>query len=532
MPHASDSAPLVGLHLDLKGVMFKDAYIPQLLEDLAGQGVNCVLVEYEDVFPFDAKRGVDVAYDPSVTWSKATLAKFLHEADRRGIEVIPLQQCLGHLEYIYRWRRYRKMALDVKYPSTVDVENPKANALILEMLEQVIEAHPNSKYVHLGMDEAHALVVHAKAKKRDVVEVFLNHLEKLCAVCESYGKKPMIWSDMLEDHLSPHSLKLFGAFKDRIVLCPWDYGSTGTRLGSGRVSGWRVSKEWLNEADNPDAPSIGAGNTFIEEMPLPVRRLVGKNLNGRWFTPMFQADMWSSLGFEVVGASAVRCSSNLAVLPFFNKLRENIRAWGRAVKRTRILGQIGTSWARGTTWCPPGYNIDLTWPLVGDMARSMGVLPKPFFPGVAPSTVDRIVKTLGRSRADWRLEGPIADEMEALAPKVTEHRHEWESLMLMARALKLQRQAEYNVLEVDFFHANVRPVESEWQRRIAEQKQTLKEIAALRSRIRAHFGKRYHGDAFEEWVHDLFDLHETRIKESQKICRKKLAIAKRIYAKK
>ncbi|MCE9590984.1 MAG: family 20 glycosylhydrolase [Planctomycetes bacterium] len=533
MPRSRDGQTLIGVHLDLKGVMFRPAYIPQLLADLSGRGVNAVLVEYEDIFPFN---GIDLAWDDSVVWSRATLKRFLAEAAKNHIEVIPLQQCLGHFEYVFRWRRYRKFALDLKYPSTVDVTNPKAVGLIHEMLRQVIAAHPESRYVHLGMDEAHALVAYCKANKRDVVEMFLHHLSKLCDICEAYGKTPIIWSDMLEDYMNERSLKLFEKFRDRVVLCPWDYGSAGETIGAGRITGFRASRAWLDAADAPEAPTLGAGTTFIEDIPKAVRRLVQPYLHGSQrpvFTSMFQADLWTKLGFRVLGATAIRCSTNLATLPLYIKQTENIRAWGRAIKRTKQLGLVGTSWARGTSWCPPGFSIDLTWPLIDEMARAMGAKPGLYFKGIPAKTADRIIKTLGRSRADWRLEGVMANEMDRLAPRLkgaAGHRYEWESIALMARVMQWQRRAEYNILEVDFFDANNRPVDSEWQRRLDEQAGTLRDSEALRRRVKSHFSRCYHGDAFEEWVRDLFDLHVKRIRDGRAICRKKLRESRRFYA--
>src|SRR5262245_37316997 len=116
----ASTAPIIGVHLDLKGTMFKDSYIPQLLRDLASQKVNAVLVEYEDVFPYD---GLDIAYDRKTRWSKATLKRFLAEAKKNHIEVIPLVQCLGHLEYVLGYDRYRKYAENYKYPSTIKVDD-------------------------------------------------------------------------------------------------------------------------------------------------------------------------------------------------------------------------------------------------------------------------------------------------------------------------------------------------------------------------------------------------------------------------
>jgi hypothetical protein len=68
--------PIIGIHLDLKGVAFRHSYVPQLMKDLAGQRVNAVLVEYEDVFPFD---GIDIAADRKTRWSKRMLREFLYK---------------------------------------------------------------------------------------------------------------------------------------------------------------------------------------------------------------------------------------------------------------------------------------------------------------------------------------------------------------------------------------------------------------------------------------------------------------------
>ena len=159
----------------------------------------------------------------------------------------------------------------------------------------------------------------------------------------------------------------------------------------------------------------------------------------------------------------------------------------------------------------------------------MGAQPKPFWPGLPANNIDRIIRTLGRCRDNWSLEITIADEMDQLAPKLRAHRYEWTGIALMARVLALQRRADYNILEVDFFTANSRPCDTEWQRRINEQNQTLRAIAVLRHKVRAHFGKRYAGSAFEEWLRHLFDLHEQRLRAGQPVCRAKLKRARQFY---
>ncbi len=164
---------IVGVHLDLKGVMPKPAYLPVYLADLKAQGVNTLLVEYEDAFPF---AELELAADPATVWTPAGLRRFLRLAAAHGLEVIPLQQCLGHLEYLLRWKRYRRFAEDRAYPSTIRLADPRARALIRDMLRQVMAAHPDSRFVHLGMDEAHALVGAARRAGREPLEIYVEYL--------------------------------------------------------------------------------------------------------------------------------------------------------------------------------------------------------------------------------------------------------------------------------------------------------------------------------------------------------------------
>lgn len=515
--------PLIGIQLDLKGMNFKPSYIPQYFTDLASQKINAVLVEYEDVFPF---RGHRFTKETSRIWSPATVRTFLREAKRHDIEIIPLVQCLGHLEYALAWKSYRRFAENYAYPSTIRVDDPGAVRFITDLLQQILIAHPDSRYVHLGMDEAHALHDAAKRLKRDVLDLFLDHLRTLIPIVESAGKTPMIWTDMLDDHYRPGA---FDEFRKRVVFVGWEYSPVyGLTPVSRFHGGYRVSRTWLNEPENRAAPTIGPGTKFTEDFPPAIQQLVEPYRRGRLYVPGFQLDIWTKTGVRAVAASAARVSSNWQVLPYYNALASNIRGAAAAVKRTRQLGQIATSWARGTSWCPPNFCIDLQWPLIAILAQSMGEKPKPFWPGIPVKTVDRIIRTLGRCREDWGLELQIADEMDKLKPRA--HRYEWQSLALMARVWALLRRADYDILEVDFFTSNCRPCDTEWQRRLRSSAQTLRDIATMRRQVRAHFGKRYAGGDYEEWLRHLFDLHEQRIRAGRKICQRKMKLSRRHYS--
>lgn len=503
--------PIVGLHLDLKGVQFRPDALPQLLDDARGQGINTLLAEYEDVFPFE---GLNIAADPPTAWTREGLQRFLEECAARGLQVIPLQQCLGHLEYLLAREDYSHFALDPSYPGTLDITNSQAKFLVLSMLEQMLLAHPQSRYVHLGMDEAHALVNYAQKTGQDVLALFFGWLDELCGLCERHGKTPIIWSDMLEDYLSAGALPLFERFRERVILCPWDYGSTGEDIQVARIGGWRISREWLDEPDNPAAPPVVANQQFLEDLPPEVLDLMAPYRRGRGVLAMFQVDLWTRLGFRVLGATAVRVSADGPLLPHFNTRRENIRAWGRAIERTGALGLIATSWARGTTWCPPNFPFDVTWPLVGEVARVCGAGPAPFFAGIDEAEVERILRTLGRCREEkngWRFEEPLLQQMRDLEPRLQSHLFEWRSLMLMQETLVLHRRCAFAQLEVWDFACSDRLPTSQWQRRRADQKALTRDSEELENRVRAHFEQRYGGASWEEWLRHLFQTPATRL---------------------
>jgi hypothetical protein len=196
-----------------------------------------------------------------------------------------------------------------------------------------------------------------------------------------------------------------------------------------------------------------------------------------------------------------------------------------------MLGVIATSWARGTSFCPPNFSVDLTWHTLGRFSEGMGGKPKPFFAGVELKKVDRIVKTLGRCRVDWSREATVIKEMRSLTPKLKAHRYEWESLALSAELFSLRRRLEYYISEVEYFHSNHRPNEGEWVRRLADQASGLKEIAVMRKRLVTHFGKRFYGQHFEEWIVDVLDLHERRLKECRVESMRKLKLARKVYSR-
>src|SRR5690349_16494839 len=91
---SSPAIPVRGLQLDLKGLAPMPPRLLSLLRLASASGYNAVIVEWEDAFPWTC----DPRYRAKTAYSAETVAQFHHEATRLHLDVIPLVQCLGHME--------------------------------------------------------------------------------------------------------------------------------------------------------------------------------------------------------------------------------------------------------------------------------------------------------------------------------------------------------------------------------------------------------------------------------------------------
>lgn len=525
MPHRPD-APIIGAQLDLKGSAWKPAALTGILDDMAGLGINCLLVEYEDLFPF---QGLALAEDSRAVWKPRTLTAFLDRAHELGIEIIPLQQCLGHLEYLFRWDRYRHLAQDPAYPSTIRIDHDDALTLLKDMLGQIMDAHPRSRYIHLGMDEAHALKQNPLVEKKGgVLGAFLHHLDALTSFVESRGKTPIIWTDMIEDHYDPKSPLL--DLRDRVVFMPWDYASTGQPQPQGRIHGWRQSRDFWKD------PMLAGGkplpeDAVVEGLPAAVRREIAPYYDPetRLFAPMWQVDWLSAKGLRLIGAGAARSTSHGETIPHYQHLMRNLDAWSTAIQRNNQLGVMATSWARGTTFCPPNLVLEMTWPALEHFGRAWGAGKHRFWTGLSASRQERLIGLIGHCQQGWSAHDVVLAEMAEARAAIRSHVWEWDALRLMVETHKFHADVHFAGLEVDWFAAAQRPVDAEWQRRLDYQANRRKLGHDLRRRVQSHFSQRYHGMAYREWLDHLFAVPQAKLDRLTATSRPALAAARKRY---
>ncbi|KAJ8709689.1 hypothetical protein PYW08_009693 [Mythimna loreyi] len=224
-PKSSVNLRYVAVHIDLKGSPPKITYLVSLLPVLSIYGVNAILMEYEDMFPY-----VDsiAKISSSNAYKRTELLMFINSAKNLKMEIIPLIQTFGHMEYVLKLKEFAHLRERKKSHKDICPSNPESKVLITTMLKQVIDLHAiiyPLQHIHVGCDEVRNLNVCPKCKKRRLKsgELFIDHVKEVTSIVKEINPslKVLIWADML---LKPGAPKMYNIHNVEAVS--WAYGAT------------------------------------------------------------------------------------------------------------------------------------------------------------------------------------------------------------------------------------------------------------------------------------------------------------------
>lgn len=284
------------IHLDLKGVPPTSRRLVRLLEIFAAARYNSVLVEWEDSFPWT----VDKRFRSETAYSSGTIKKFVKAASDLGIEIIPLVQCLGHMETPLRLREYKHLRETAGDGSVLNPLAQGARELVEKMVDDVLSLMPDVRLFHLGGDEAWTFGTHPETKKYVAKHgkgaLYLHHVEPLLDKLNRRNIRPMLWHDMMRDWDSA-ALRRLARKADLVV---WGYSG------------------------HPYAMGKHCNKDIIE-------RFAGHNV-----------PLWGATAYK--GADG-----NDKDLPDIACREANALAWVEVAKRYGFAGVIATAWSRYTT---------------------------------------------------------------------------------------------------------------------------------------------------------------------------------------
>lgn len=336
-----------GFHLDLRIQTMQMPALKNLALQLHRQGINTLLMEWEASYPFEQDPQIANGY----TYTRAQIKDFIDYCHQLNIDVIPLQQSFGHVEYILRNNRYAALREDEHDLSQVCPAQKELNKTLFTRLFKDLAATHNSPYIHIGCDETHLLghcpLCKKLAAEEGLSKLYFDHVKMLCDIVISLGKTPVLWADIALKH--PEYLQLL---PKQTVLVDWNYGWDFNQFGDHTKlvgSGYEIwgAPALRSEPDNYYLESWQHHLDNIAQFIPQCRRLGYKGIiMTSWSTsgvydPLFNADD------EVVELYAVR---HVYPLSGFNLL---ITAY------TQALQQRGFDPARFiASYCHSRYALD------------------------------------------------------------------------------------------------------------------------------------------------------------------------------
>ena len=210
-------------HLDFRAQVMTVPAIKELALDLSEKGINAIIIEYEATFPFKKHATLCNKY----AYSRKDVKEIVDYCKSLGIDVIPLQNCFGHCEYILRHDRYINLREDRKEvsqvcPSKID----SAEKVFGEIFSEVASLHP-SKYFHIGADETYLLGHCKECSKKDKSKLFVDYVKAMCKIVEGMGKTPIIWADIILKYP-----KVAHELPKNLVFVDWNYGWSPNHFGN------------------------------------------------------------------------------------------------------------------------------------------------------------------------------------------------------------------------------------------------------------------------------------------------------------
>jgi len=218
--------PIKGFHLDLRIQVMKLPALKEFVLNLSKNGINTLVMEWEGTYPFEKHAVIANKY----AYSRAEVKSFIAYCDSLKIDVIPLQQSFGHVEYILKNYRYKNLREDQKDYSQVNpIKEEACKALFSDLYKDLISTHKSS-YFHIGGDETYLLGRSPESKRKadslGMGRLYGDYIKMLCELVVSLGKKPVVWADIALKY--PDALK---SLPKETIFIDWNYGWDLDRFG-------------------------------------------------------------------------------------------------------------------------------------------------------------------------------------------------------------------------------------------------------------------------------------------------------------
>lgn len=320
--------PMRGFHLDLTCQSLSFDYVCSLVERLANRKYNAMLLEWGDKFPYQGHR--TLAHDDA--FSLREVSQLIDLADGLGVVVIPLVQTLGHAEFILRHPQFAHLSEIPGDVYQLATGHPESLVLAKQLVDQLIESHPSSPYIHLGADDSGQLGAGISAEqvaRKGKSLAWVEYINVICRHVQARGRTPIVWDDMLLGH--PQALN---RFTRDCLLMHWNYSATRA------------------VADDYFQPGIGRVNArSYKTLDVDIREryerfwsMGGAHPPKTFFTQAPVAYLQEA-GFKVILAPSVRSQGDSYSAPRLRQRIANCFQMAQAAAAHGSLGLMVTNWS-------------------------------------------------------------------------------------------------------------------------------------------------------------------------------------------
>jgi hypothetical protein len=210
--------PVRGVMVDIsRDKVPTTASLHALIDRLASLKVNQLQLYSEHTFAYRNHRDVHAASSPLDAEEIVALDAYCRD---RHIELVPNQNCLGHMNRWLAHERYRPLAIEpdgftdpygiTRDPMTIEPNDPRSLELVRELLAELLPLF-TSRRVHVGLDEAWELPA-------ERIDDFLSWTATLRALPELEGREMLMWGDMVSGRPD-----LVARLPAGVTVCEWGY---------------------------------------------------------------------------------------------------------------------------------------------------------------------------------------------------------------------------------------------------------------------------------------------------------------------
>lgn len=343
-----------GFHLMFEAIQqLGAAEATTLINSAARLKLNTLLFEFGPRFPFE--RHATVRSPAALT--RTELRKLVELARSHGMECIPLQQSLGHLEYLLQHETYAHLREEDEHRAQMCPSNPDSFRVFTELAEEVLAYFPESRYLHIGADETRQLGVCPRCRAVAKESLYVRHINQVCEWVTKRNLQPILWDDILCAHP-----QILDQLHPSAGIMYWDYWTTQSpsplvvaRYNPNNLAHVVYDKRWLDEwkQELPDVAAetlrvFGKPKDLQQRLDAEFLRVFGSYLGNelpKFIRAFPYLEYYRDSGRKVFGAPAgASNTSEWLGLPDFPRYTHNIKTFADRCEEAGTEGIVTTAW--------------------------------------------------------------------------------------------------------------------------------------------------------------------------------------------